>query len=294
VSAGREDERARRLALTQQSWNVATRAHNAHKRDQAAFLKEGGTTLFPEERALMAAAVGPLTGKRLLHILCNSGQDSLSWAREGADVVGVDLSDEAIATARALATDSAIPARFIESEAIAALEGDVLGSPHGFDVVFGSYGCLPWIEDLPRLFAGCRRQLKAGGALVVVEFHPLVWSFGPGFSLKDPYFAPGRAFEEPVGDYVGASGAALAPSGFVEANAPYENPHVSSSYQHTVADMVSALLGAGFSLTSLHEWPYANGCKVIADLVPQDGARFVMPADKPSLPLMVGFTARAA
>ena len=64
------------------SWNAATRAHNSHKADQAGFLRGGGTTLFPEELVLL----GDLQGKRLVHLQCNAGQDSLSLAARGADV----------------------------------------------------------------------------------------------------------------------------------------------------------------------------------------------------------------
>jgi 2-polyprenyl-3-methyl-5-hydroxy-6-metoxy-1,4-benzoquinol methylase len=77
------------------SWNEATRAHNAHKRGQAAFLRAGGSTLFPEEVALL----GNVRGQRVLHLQCNSGQDSLSLVAQGALVTGVDISDEAIAFA---------------------------------------------------------------------------------------------------------------------------------------------------------------------------------------------------
>ena len=56
------------------SWNAATRAHNSHKRDQAAFLRGGGSTLFPEELEL----AGELSGRSLLHLCCNAGQDTLS------------------------------------------------------------------------------------------------------------------------------------------------------------------------------------------------------------------------
>lgn len=80
------------------SWNAATVAHNSHKGDQAAFFRRGGSTLFPEELDLL----GDIAGLSLLHLQCNSGQDSLSLAQLGADVTGVDISDEAIAFARRL------------------------------------------------------------------------------------------------------------------------------------------------------------------------------------------------
>lgn len=277
-----------RLEQTRVSWNAATRAHNAHKRDQAAFLRAGGSTLFPEERALMAAAVGPLAGRRLLHLLCNSGQDTLSWAREGAEVTGVDLSDEAVTFARALSRDSGIGGRFVHAEVQDFLDGD----EGGYDVAFGSYGCLAWIFDLPRLMRGVRRVLRPGGALVIVEFHPLAWSFGPGFAPADPYFGEGRVYSEPVSDYVAAAGGALSPSGHIDTPV-YRNDTPAHAVQHTVADIVTAVLDAGLVLTGLREWPFANGCRVAPDLVLADGGRFVLPEGRPSLPLQLGLTARS-
>ena len=88
------------------SWNAATRAHNSHKANQAAFLREGGSTLRAEELDLL----GKIAGKRLVHLLCNSGQDSLSLAAMGAHVTGVDISDVAIDFARKLSADSGIEA----------------------------------------------------------------------------------------------------------------------------------------------------------------------------------------
>ena len=75
------------------AWNAATQAHNSHKGDQARYLREGGSTLFPEEVELL----GGLAGKSLVHLQCNAGQDTLSLAKLGATVTGVDISDEAIA-----------------------------------------------------------------------------------------------------------------------------------------------------------------------------------------------------
>ena len=83
-------------------------SHNAHKRDQASWLRDN-STLFAEETDL----VGEVRGRRVLHILCNSGQDTVSWAKRGADVTGVDLSDDAIAFATQLSIDSGIAARFM-------------------------------------------------------------------------------------------------------------------------------------------------------------------------------------
>lgn len=278
-------DRQRRLDETRQSWDHATRLHNAHKRDQAGFFRNGGSTLFPEELDLL----GELRGRRVLHLLCNSGQDTLSLVARGASCVGVDLSGEAVAFAQALSKESGIPASFHQSEVFAFLESNLERDP--FDLVFASYGFLPWIDDLPRLVSLMRERLSSGGRVVLVDFHPLAWSFDEHLQLADPYFAPGRTFAQPVSDYVGESGAALAPSGFVPHDAP-PNPHRAHSYQHTVADLVSAALDAGLSLEALREWPYANGCRLHAGLVPAEGARFTTPPSAPNLPLMLGLVAR--
>lgn len=278
-------ERQRRLDETRQSWDHATRLHNAHKRDQAAFLRAGGSTLFPEEQELL----GELRDRRLLHILCNSGQDTLCLAARGAACVGVDLSGEAVAFARQLAHESGLPATFHESEVFAFLESELERAP--FDLVFGSYGCLPWIDDVRRLFALVRDRLAPGGRAVFVEFHPLAWSFDERFQLVDPYFAPGRVFSQPVSDYVGESGAALAPSGF-EASVVGVNPHQAHAFQHTVADLVTAAIDARLTIEALREWPYANGCRLHAGLVATDHKRFTTPPDVPNLPLMLGLVAR--
>jgi SAM-dependent methyltransferase len=276
------------LDETRRSWNLATRVHNRHKRDQAAFLRDGGSTLFPEETEL----VGELRGKRLLHLLCNSGQDSLSLAGRGAQVTGVDLSDEAIAFASRLSHDAKLPATFIESEAQAFLDR---AEPASFDVVFMSYGALIWIADITRLFRGIARVLAPGGRYVTVDFHPLVWSFDDELHLKDPYFAPGRVFSDPVGDYVGASGAALAPSGLApnaaDPSAAFCNPHKAHSYQHPVADQLTAMIDAGLVITTIREYPHANGCRVNPSLIEREGRRFTMPDGAPSLPLMLAVVA---
>jgi len=275
----------RLLDETRRSWNLATRAHNRHKRDQAGFLRGGGSTLFPEELEL----AGELRGKRLLHLLCNSGQDSLSLVARGARVTGVDLSDEAIAFATGLARDAALPATFVLREAQAFLDEAEAGS---FDLVFMSYGALMWIADLPRLFRGIARVLAPGGRLVSLEFHPLIWSFDDALRWHVPYFAPGHVFSEPVTDYVAASGGALAPSGLADPDGhALVNPHQAHAYQHTVAEQLSAILAAGLTLTTVREYPYANGCRVHPALVEREGRRFTAPDGLPDLPLMFGVVA---
>lgn len=125
------------------SWNEATRAHNSHKGDQAKFFREGGSKLYPEERDLL----GDLRGTRVVHLQCNSGQDSLSIARLGAHVTGVDISDEAIAFATRLSAESGIPATFVRSDVYDWFAAVAAGQDR-WDVAFSSYGAICWLSDL--------------------------------------------------------------------------------------------------------------------------------------------------
>lgn len=238
------------------SWNAATRAHNSHKLDQAGFLRRGGTTLFPEELALL----GDVRGLRIAHLQCNAGQDSLSLAARGALVTGVDISDEAITFARRLAADSGIAADFVRADVYDWLEREAMEHPASYDIVFSSYGFLCWLSDLTAWAKGIHAVLKPGGRFAAVEFHPLALCLAPDWKLAYDY-GGGASFREDggVSDYVGLSGEALAPSGFDEGEQHFCNPYPSYEFYYGLGEVVSALSGAGFALTSLAEYPYANG-----------------------------------
>lgn len=290
------------------TWDAATAAHNSHKRDQAAFLRAGGTTLFDDEVHLLlgtgpegpaltdilARDAAPLAGKRLLHAPCNAGQDTLSLARLGAEVTGVDISPVAIDAATALAAEAQLPGRFACADLYDWLPAAAAAGER-FDLVFMSYGALIWMSDLASLFAGVAAVLRPDGRLVGLEFHPLTMMYDEAGRFAYPYGGGAYVLSPAgVGDYVAASGEALAPSGFEAGVEGFANAHPSHEFSWGVADIVNAMLGAGLTLEGLREYPYANGCKIWPTLVERPDRRYVVPDGQHAPPLMLGWSARKA
>jgi len=114
--------------------------------------------------------LGPVAGKRLCHLLCHFGVDTLSFARLGADVTGYDISDKALEAARGLARDCALEARFVEGDI--AEVGRKLSGP--YDLVYMSWGAIGWIADLERLARDVAALLGPGGRYYLIDYHPLV------------------------------------------------------------------------------------------------------------------------
>lgn len=271
------------------SWNEATRAHESHKAGQGAWLRGGGSTLFPEELELL----GDLAGKSLVHLSCNSGADTLSLAARGARVTGVDISDEAVTHARQLAADSGIAGEFERADVFDFLPAAAQAGRR-WDVAFASYGALCWLSDLAAWARGVAGVLAPGGTLVIVEFHPIAGLHDEKLVRDRSYFSGGRVetYAPGVGDYVAASDAALVPWGFQEGVKDFANPHASHEFTWTIADVLGAILGAGLALEAFHEWPYSNGCKFFETMVPRPGQRWTLPDGAPDLPIMYGLRAR--
>jgi SAM-dependent methyltransferase len=271
------------------SWNEATAAHNSHKGDQAAFFRAGGDPLFPEELELL----GELNGVELLHLQCNAGQDTLSLARRGARVTGVDISDEAIRFAGELSDATGIAAAFERADVYdwldtAAREG------RSFDVVFSSYGAVGWLSDLRAWARGIAGVLRPGGRFVLVEFHPAAMMLGQDLRPAWPYSSGGTPIEERggVGDYVAGSGDGLLHGAEYHPGVEdFRNPQPAWEFAWGIADVATALLEAGLALEALREWPFSNGC-VLYPAMRQEGRRFYAPPGTPDLPLMYGVVGR--
>jgi len=270
------------------SWNAATRAHNSHKADQAAFLRGGGSTLRSDELDLL----GDVAGKRLIHLLCNSGQDTLSLAALGARVTGVDISDEAVDFAQGLSRDSGIEASFVRADVYDWLD-EARSRAERYDLAFSSYGALPWLPDLARWAAGVFEILEPLGRLALIEFHPAAFVFDEQWQPRYPHGTGPKPLEwkEGVGDYVGQSGAGLAPSGFEAGEERFENPHPCFEFSWSTSQVIQALIDAGFVVRRFVEYPYANGFRQGEGMRELERGRYAPPEGFPDIPLMYGVAA---
>jgi SAM-dependent methyltransferase len=270
------------------SWNAAVAAHESHRGDLAGFLRSGGSTLFPEERALL----GDLAGRALAHLQCNSGGDSLSLALLGATVTGVDISDEAILYARRLSSETGIPASFERADVYEWLEA-AAREGRRFDVVFSSYGVVCWLPDLEAWAGGIAAVLRTSGRFVLVDFHPVAEMFDERWNHAHAYPSGGEPhlLREGVGDYVGESGGGLTPEGFVEGERGFENPQGCHLFRWGLGEVVTALAGAGLRIVALEEYPYSNGERLFERMREVPGRRMVPPESVSAVPLMYGISA---
>ena len=200
-----------------------------------AFLR-GGDTLMPIE----AGEIGDVAGKRLLHLQCHFGLDTLSLARRGAGVTGVDFSAPAIETARGLAQEAGLAGRFVQCnvyDARAAL-------PETFDIVFSSWGAICWLHDIRAWTAIVAQFLAPGGFLYLAEAHPCAMTLeqeGERLYCRHPWRS---AAEEPI-----IEDTATTYTGDETVLA-----HTRSyGWNHAFSDILCGLIDHGLSIDFLHE-----------------------------------------
>jgi SAM-dependent methyltransferase len=218
-------------------WDGWTRLHERSEFYDLDSFKAGRSSLKPLE----IEEVGDVRGRSLLHLQCHFGQDTLSWARRGAQVTGADFSGEAVRLARALAVELGIPARFVRSNVYDLPQA--LGGER-FDIVFTSYGVLAWLPDLDRWAEVIAHLLKPGGFFYIVEFHPLFEMLDDaGGRFSYPYFpAPRPLALRAVGSYA--------------AREATDFEHDEYNWPHPLSEVINAVLGAGLRLEYVHEFDY--------------------------------------
>jgi len=185
--------------------------------------------------------LGDISGQRGAHLQCHIGTDTISLARLGADMTGLDFSPAAIEQARRIAGLAGAEVRFVEADIYQAVP--VLGAG-SFDLVYTGIGALCWLPDIRRWAAVVAGLLRPGGRLFIREGHPMLWSLDETqagvLAVEYPYFerAEPMIFED-EGTYV-RTGAVF-------------TQNRTHSWNHGLGEMITALLAEGMELTGLVE-----------------------------------------
>jgi SAM-dependent methyltransferase len=186
--------------------------------------------------------LGDIGGLRGVHLQCHIGTDTISLARLGADMTGLDFSPVSLAQARRIAGLAGADVRFAEAEVYDAVE--VLG-PGSFDLVYTGIGALCWLPRIRPWAAVVAGLLRPGGRLFLREGHPMLWAMEDGrpdglLAVEYPYF---ERDEPSVFDEGGT---------YVETDAVFTH-NLTHEWNHGIGELVTALLDAGLALTGLAE-----------------------------------------
>jgi len=226
-------------------WDAWTPIHVASLFYDVASFKDGTHPIRVSEHE--REELGPVEGRTLLHLQCHFGLDTLSWARLGATVTGVDFSEPAIAQARDLANELGLPARFVRADLYDlpdALEGT-------FDIVYTSRGVLGWLPDIRRWARVAAHFVRPGGSFYLTEIHPVANAFEntgttPGeLRLAYPYWEHATPLRF---DVTGSYADRDAPTG----------PLVEHGWDHSLGEIVTALIEAGLVIDLLHEFDWCD------------------------------------
>lgn len=221
-----------------------------------------------------------VAGKSLVHLQCHFGLDTLSWARRGARVTGLDFSAPAIEAARDVTARAGLEAEFVVSDVYEAREAL---EHRRFDIVYTGLGALCWLPDIEGWAEVVRGLVAPGGTFYLAEFHPLSDILADDeFEIERSYFqgAEPQRWDEP-GSYADLASATV--------------HNVSYEWTHPVSDVMGALLRRGLRLETFREmdytlfprWPF-----LVHD--PGHGRdSYRIPEGRPRLPLMYAMRFRA-
>ena len=231
------DYRAVNLA----SWNERAPAHAASADYSVARFAEDPTFLSDVVR-FDRLLLGDISGLRGVHLQCHIGTDTISLARLGATMTGLDFSAAALAEARQLAGRVGAAVEFVQADVYDAVK--VLGDGR-FDLVFTGIGALCWLPSIRRWADVVGGLLRPGGRLFLREGHPMLWSLADArpdglLAVEHPYFER----DEPTIWTEGGT--------YVQTDAVFTQ-NVTHEWNHGLGEIVTAITGAGMDLTGLAE-----------------------------------------
>ena len=240
-----------------ETWNRKVAIHARSDFYDLQGFKAGASSLHSFE----LKALGDVSGKKLLHLQCHFGQDTLSWSRMGAQCTGIDISDEAITLAQSLNDELEQNARFVCCNVL----DTSLHIAETFDIVFTSYGTIGWLPDLAPWAQMIAERLKPGGVFYIVDFHPIAWMYDYTVSppeMKYGYQQKETIYEEYKGTY-----------------ADETSEMISKEYgwNHSLGEVVNCLIHAGLQIEYLNE-PEASPYDVFPGLEKNTAGCYQMPS----------------
>lgn len=223
------------IHFNKQAWNNKTEVHiNSEFYDMQGFLS-GKSTL----NAIELELLGTISEKRILHLQCHFGQDTMTFSRMGAKATGIDLSDKAIDKGKELAQKLQLNTTFICC--------DIYDTPkyidEKFDIVFTSYGTIGWLPDLTKWANVITHFLKPNGSFIMADFHPFVWMYDNDFKeVFYNYFNVEPIIEEQTGTY---------------ADRLSEIETKTFGWNHPISDILNALIHSGLKINCFNEYNYS-------------------------------------
>jgi SAM-dependent methyltransferase len=227
--------------LNRASWDERAPAHAASTDYQV--------SAFADDPAHLSGVVrfdlpllGDIRGLRGVHLQCHIGTDTVSLARLGATMTGLDFSPAALEEARRIAELAGTPVEYVESDLYSAADKLERG---GFDLVYTGIGALCWLPDIRRWAQVVADLLRPGGRLFIREGHPVLWALADPrpdglLALELPYFEQA----EPTVWTEGGT--------YVETDAEFLH-NTTHEWNHGLGEIVTALIDAGMAVTGLTE-----------------------------------------
>jgi SAM-dependent methyltransferase len=228
------DAHAETLRVNRANWDARARLHGQDLYYDTEGLVGGASSLSDIEDD----AVGDVRGLDLCHLQCHIGFDSISLARRGARVTGIDFSPVALGKAADLARRCGVELALVEADAC----DPPVDLHHRFDVVYATIGVLCWIDSVERWMGAVASLLRPGGTLVLVELHPLelmIDTVDP-LVVDFPYNYDGPRRFDTDGSYAD-------PEARIGATATIQ-------FAHGIGEVVTAAIAAGLVITRLTEY----------------------------------------
>lgn len=229
------------LDANRRNWNSRTPIHlRSRSYDVEAFVRSPrGLQTWEAEH------IGSVAGLDVAHLQCHIGLDSIALARDGAQVVGLDLSPAALTAAADIAARVPVAGsvRFVEAN---VLDASTVLPCAAFDLVYVSIGALCWLPSVAQWAEQVALLLRPGSRLYLHDGHPLA------FALDDDQPTVVRSyFEEAQPERFDD------PTTYAHDD-PTERLDSTECYQwnHSLGEIVCALAAVGLAIERLveHDW----------------------------------------